>query len=84
MDRLSKALPTYFLRYEDLLTKNKELLTELFCFLLNVKSIEGTVIEKRISDLMEKESKKTSTLYQLKKGQDYKKLIRNEWYYTPE
>ena len=44
MERMQHSLPTYFIRYEDLCTKPVETLSELFCFLLNVKSIEGTVI----------------------------------------
>jgi hypothetical protein len=44
----SQAVPTYYLRYEDLVVRPNEILEELFCFLLNVPSIKGTVIEKRI------------------------------------
>ena len=77
-------MPTYFLRYEDLCVRGKETLSELFCFLLNVKSIEGTVIEKRISDLVDSGGNSAGSVYKLKSGQDYTKLLRNESKYTPE
>jgi len=34
-------IPVHFVRYEDLLTKPKETLEEMFCFVMNKKSIEG-------------------------------------------
>ena len=45
---IANQIPTYVLRYEDLKTNPVPVLMEMFRFLLNVKSIEGTVIEKRI------------------------------------
>ena len=83
-ETISKATPTYYLRYEDLCTKPTEILKELFCYLLNVTSIEGTVIEKRIDDLMDAQSVGKSSVYKLKQGQDYSQLIRNEDKYTDE
>lgn len=38
-------IPTYVVRYEDLMKKKFETVCEIFSFLLNVPSIEGTVIE---------------------------------------
>jgi hypothetical protein len=38
-------MPTYILRYEDIVSNKFETLSKAFCFLLNVNSIEGTVIE---------------------------------------
>ena len=38
------------IRYEDLKLNPKPVLKEMFCFLLDVQSIEGTVIEKRIDE----------------------------------
>lgn len=78
----SQAIPTYFLRYEDLIAKPVEVLTELFCFLLNVPSIEGTVIEQRI--LKATANSRTNTCYKLKKNQDYSKLLRNTHMYSDE
>ena len=45
---IASQIPTYVLRYEDLKTNPVPVLKEMFCFLLNVESIEGTNIEKRI------------------------------------
>ena len=43
-------IPTHYVRYEDLILEPLATLTELFCFLLEVPSIAGTVIERRIGD----------------------------------
>ena len=45
---LACVLPTYFMRYEDLKINPVPVLKELFCFLLDVTAIDGTVVEKRI------------------------------------
>ena len=44
------TIPTYYVRYEDLILEPLSTLCELFCFLLEVPSIVGTVVEKRIQD----------------------------------
>ena len=44
-----QAIPTYYVRYEDLLIDPRTVLTELFCFLLDVTSLEGTVLEAQIA-----------------------------------
>lgn len=44
-DQVHPAIPTYYIRYEDLVLNPGPVLTELFCFLLEVSSIEGTVVE---------------------------------------
>ncbi|CAI2363576.1 unnamed protein product [Moneuplotes crassus] len=41
-------IPTYVVRYEDLLQKPEETLTELFSFLLNQNDLSGTLIEHLI------------------------------------
>lgn len=46
------AIPTYYIRYEDLVLNPAPVLSKLFCFLLEVSSIEGTVVEKRIADYL--------------------------------
>jgi len=48
----NKEVPIYFARFEDLITNPKKTLSELFSFMLKVDSIEGTVIEKRIEDVV--------------------------------
>ena len=61
-------IPTYVVRYEDLLHKKFETVCEIFCFLLNVPSIEGTVIEGLIRRNVE-ESK--NEVYKPRKGKAY-------------
>ena len=39
MKRVEEAVPTYYLRYEDLCLNPLPVLTELFCFLFEVPSI---------------------------------------------
>ena len=51
INNLIKSIPCYVIRYEDLELKREEILTELFCFLLDAPSIEGTIVEKRIKNL---------------------------------
>ena len=38
----------YFLRFEDLTSNNSEVLTGIFKYLLEVESLEGTLIDFRI------------------------------------
>lgn len=38
------VIPTYFIRYEDLVLNPEPVLTELFAFMLAVDTIEGTVV----------------------------------------
>ena len=38
---MKPTVPTYFMRFEDLRMEPERILSELFCFLLDVKSIEG-------------------------------------------
>jgi hypothetical protein len=42
----------HFLRYEDLMGDKEKTLTDLLCFILDVDSIEGTVVEKRIKEVV--------------------------------
>lgn len=51
-------IPTYVVRYEDLLNKPKDTLMGLFKFLLNTKNLKGTVIEKLIEKHTFKDVKK--------------------------
>ena len=41
------------MRYEDLKINPKPVLSDLFCFLLDVPSIEGTIVERRINEVTE-------------------------------
>jgi len=40
---IASKLPTFYMRYEDLKTNPEPVLMDLFCFLLNVESLEGTL-----------------------------------------
>ena len=51
---LEPQIPTFYVRYEDMCLDAKTTLNQLFCFLLEVPSLEGTVIEKRIEDVSSK------------------------------
>jgi len=46
------GVPIYYIRYEDLRVKPQETLEEVFCFLLNKKSVEGLNIQKKISQVV--------------------------------
>ena len=65
MNNIAKEIPTFIIRYEDLILNPVPVLTDCFRFLLDVHSIKNTVIEKRIKGVaaLEIESK---TIYQLK------------------
>ena len=47
-DNLANKIPTYYIRYEDLVIDPEPVLTECFRFLLDVHSLEDTIIEARI------------------------------------
>lgn len=61
----NRTLPIHFLRYEDLYNEPETTLKELFAFILGVDSIEGTVMEARIDEVL-KEGHKVSVVYPLK------------------
>lgn len=46
-------MPTYFIRFEDLRTNPQKTLEEVFCFLLEVESVEGLNIQKRIKEVVD-------------------------------
>ena len=52
MAEIAPHVPLYFIRYEDLRTKPQEVLEELFCFILGVKSVEGLNIQRRITEIV--------------------------------
>ena len=69
------------MRYEDLLINPEPILGELFCFLLDVHSIEGTVVEKRIKEVS-KSDFKSKSVYSLKTTE--KNLNKNKHMYSDE
>jgi hypothetical protein len=48
----------YFFRFEDVLAQPKEELHKLFRFILGMETLEGTVIEKRIEEILAMGSEK--------------------------
>ena len=65
VDEIGKQVPTYYVRYEDLREKPAEVLREVFQFLLDVPSLDGTIVESRIEDTCSQGTKNVS-LYKLK------------------
>ena len=51
----------YFFRFEDILSQPEIELRNLFKFILGIDEIEGTVIERRIKDVMGMGAKKNQT-----------------------
>ena len=49
--QIKDKLPTIFIRYEDLQKNPYQSLSDVFKFALNVESIQGTVLEKRIKEI---------------------------------
>jgi hypothetical protein len=49
--------PVYFFRYEDIISDPVKTLTGLFKFLLDVPSLEGTVVEEKIKQYVSIETK---------------------------
>ena len=45
---MAAKTPTYITRYEDLILAPEPELRNIFCLLLDVPSIEGTIVEQRI------------------------------------
>lgn len=56
----------FFFRYEDMLTKPKETLLEIFSYLLEKRDLSGTYVKQRIKDILSKGSK-ASQSYKTKK-----------------
>ena len=46
-------MPIYFLKFEELVKNPEELLQEVFKFLLDTEDISGTVIERRIKEIVD-------------------------------
>jgi len=70
-------IPTYVVWYEDLMKKKFETVCEIFSFLMNVPSIEGTVIEGLIRRNVEASK---NEVYKPRKGKSY----ANKDWFSPE
>ena len=66
-DAISKQIPAFIVRYEDLRVDPVPILKDMFKFLFDVKSIEGTVLEKRITEKCGSKSQPKS-IYKAKPG----------------
>lgn len=77
----SSRTPTYFVRYEDLRLNPLPVLKEMFAFMLEVDSIDGTVLEKRLIEVCSTEHT-TKARYKLKSTSS--NLSRNQGLYTKE
>ena len=51
MKNVVNHIPTYFVRYEDLLQNPTPILMDVFKIVLGVNSLEGTIIERRIEEV---------------------------------
>lgn len=71
--------PVYFFRFEDILSQPEEELKNLFKFILGMEDIEGTVIERRIQDVMNMGSKKNQ-VYKPRQGGTNRNLAN----YSPQ
>ena len=65
LNEIASNIPTYFMRYEDLKMNPEPVLDGLFRFLLDVQSLEGTVVQSRIQEVS-KAGFATKTAYKLK------------------
>ena len=59
-------IPTYVVRYEDMMSNPKNTLLDLFRFLLNEKNLEGTIIEALVEQ--HTKSKTIKQVYKPRKG----------------
>ena len=81
MQVFAKKIPTFIVRYEDLIISPEKTLSDVFAFLFGIttKDLKGTVLEKRIkgvSDLSFREKK----IYPLK---DERMIDKNHDMYPP-
>jgi hypothetical protein len=72
----NQGVPTLFLTYEMLITETEQTLTDIFKFFLDVPSLEGTVIDKRIKDVCA-EGPAKKAIYGMKTTAQKDNLSRN-------
>ena len=58
-------MSVYFVKFEDLKRNTKSVLTEVFQFLFESSNLSGTIIEKRIDEVLNLDSKETQA-YKMK------------------
>ena len=55
----TNKVPVLFLKFDELKAEPKQCLHQVFKFLLNVNDLSGTVVEKRIDDVIDMGSEAT-------------------------
>ena len=53
VQEVASSIPSLFIRYEDLIRDPAFTLEEIFRFVFDVQSIEGTLLERKISEVCE-------------------------------
>ena len=81
LEAIASEIPTYFIRYEDLKDNPVPVLTDLFKFLLDVESLDGTVCQRRIREVTQS-GHTDKNAYKLKSTSA--SLCRNRNMYTEE
>ena len=79
--KITETIPTYFIRFEDIRTDAVPVMLECMKFILDVDSIEGTIVEKRV---LEKCSKGNAPKTHYKMKSTSTSLSRNIGEYTDE
>jgi hypothetical protein len=75
LDTLRHKVPVFFFRYEDKTTRSTETLSEMFRFIMNKPSIEGTILQQRINKVTaDSHTHEKRTYYRLK---SFETLNRN-------
>jgi len=64
-ERAAAAIPTYYLTYEDLRLNSEPAVLEMFQFMFDVPSLDGTVLEAKIKSVCA-EGHSSKTVYKLK------------------
>ena len=73
INEIGVSVPTFYIRYEDLRSHPQQTLEKVFCFLLEVDSIEGLNIQKRIKHVVD-QGHSASVSYNQKIGEEQKVL----------
>ena len=77
----SKTTPVFYLSYEQLVLNPIPVVKQLFCYLLNLESCDGTILEQRIEQVCGG-NHQTHHVYKLKEGTG--RLHRNVGLYSKE
>ena len=81
MTEISSQIPTFYLRYEDLKVDPEPVLIDMFCFLLDVDSLEGTMCLRKIKEIAAS-GFSNKTAYALKSNSS--SLCRNRHMYSAQ